>query len=199
MKWRDNEALRLGPDVVQRLIPHRRPLLLIDGVEAFRSQPQPTLWAHRYITANEEVFAGHFPGLSLWPGVYTQEGLGQTSLLLSVILYLVNAREHAGGTAAELFDMLRDLDPARSLRSGMRRSMWLDQLAAPDPRAGMAGQIDMKFLAPVFAGSLLRYRAVLSHTMDSFARFDVEADVDGTVVARGTITGVLGPLFVPPE
>lgn len=195
MKWREDEQLRLGPDVVQRLIPHRRPLLLVDGIDGFRRAPHPTLWARRHITANEDVFAGHFPGLSLWPGIYTQEGLGQTSLLLSVLLFLIDARERAGGTAAELFDLLRDLEPARSLRGAARSSTWLDQLPAPDPRAGMAGQIELKFLAPVFAGSTLRYRAMLSHTMDAFARFDVEADVDGTVVARGTITGVLGPLF----
>jgi 3-hydroxyacyl-[acyl-carrier-protein] dehydratase len=197
MKWRDDEALRLGPDVVQRLIPHRRPLLLVDRVDGFRAGPQPVLWAHRHITANEEVFAGHFPGLGLWPGVYTQEGLGQSALLLSVILHLVTAREQGGGTAAEVLEALRELDPARWLRSGARRATWLDELPPPDPRSGMAGQVELKYLAPVFAGSLLRYRVARSHTFATFARFDVEAEVDGTAVARGTITGVLGPVFGP--
>lgn len=193
MKWRESEALRLGPDVVQRLIPHRRPLLLVDAVEAFRRAPQPTLWARRQISANEDVFDGHFPGLHLWPGVYTIEGLGQTTLLLSVILFLVAQRESAGGTERELLDALRELDPAH----GAARRGATVALAPPDPRAGVAGQVDIKLVAPVYAGQTLRYRVALTHRIDAFARFDVEAESEGTVVARGTMTGMTGMLGAP--
>lgn len=189
---REAHALRLGPDVVQRLIPHRRPLLLVDAVEGFRRGPRPALWARRQITANEDVFAGHFPGLHVWPGVYTIEGLGQTSLLLSVLLGLVDAHEHAGGTAAALFDALRDLDPSQQRGARAAATAPPLSLPPPDPRAGMAGQVEMKLLAPVYAGQTLRYRAELTHTLDAFARFDVEAEVDGAPVARGTLTGVAG-------
>lgn len=192
MRWRDDEALRLGPDVVQRLIPHRRPLLMVDAVEALRRGPQPTLWARRQISANEEVFAGHFPGLHVWPGVYTIEGLGQTSLLLSVILFLVEQHERAGGSARALLDALRDLDPARRGVPGSGAQPL--ELPAPDPRAGIAGQVEIKLVAPVYAGQTLRYRAVMTHTLDAFARFEVEAEVDGAAVARGTLTGVTGRL-----
>jgi 3-hydroxyacyl-[acyl-carrier-protein] dehydratase len=196
MRWHDDEALRLGADVVQRLIPHRRPLLMVDAVEAFRRAPKPTLWARRQISANEEVFAGHFPGLHVWPGVYTIEGLGQTSLLLSVILHLVAKHERAGGTQRELLDALRELDPARRAGSSPSPSGSAPApplaLPPPDPRAGVAGQVEMKLVAPVYAGQTLRYRATLTHTLDAFARFDVEAEVDGTAVARGTLTGVSG-------
>jgi 3-hydroxyacyl-[acyl-carrier-protein] dehydratase len=201
MRWHDEEALRLGPDVVQRLIPHRRPLLMVDAVEAFRRAPQPTLWARRQISANEDVFAGHFPGLAVWPGIYTIEGLGQTSLLLSVILFLVAQHERAGGSSRALLDALRELDPARpgrpgtgAGRSGTGAGAAPLDLPPPDPRAGVAGQVEMKLVAPVYAGETLRYRASMTHTLDAFARFDVEAEVDGTAVARGTLTGMMGRL-----
>jgi 3-hydroxyacyl-[acyl-carrier-protein] dehydratase len=193
MRWHDDEALRLGPDVVQRLIPHRRPLLMVDAVEAFRRAPQPTLWARRQISANEEVFAGHFPGLHVWPGVYTIEGLGQTSLLLSVILFLVAQHERSGGSARALLDALRELDPARAGKPAAAAAAPLD-LPPPDPRAGVAGQVEVKLVAPVYAGQTLRYRVAMTHTLDAFARFDVEAEVDGTAVARGTLTGMMGRL-----
>jgi 3-hydroxyacyl-[acyl-carrier-protein] dehydratase len=199
-RWREEEALRLGPDVVQRLIPHRRPLLMVDGVDAFRRAPAPTLWARRHISANEEVFAGHFPGFSIWPGIYTIEGLGQTSLVLSVLLHLIGAAETQGKSAGEVLDALRQLEQRRALRprapgasgaSGGSPSVQLDDLAGPEPPAGLSGQIDMKLLAPVFAGQELRYRVSLTHTLDSFARFEVEAEVAGTPVARGHMTGLI--------
>jgi 3-hydroxyacyl-[acyl-carrier-protein] dehydratase len=186
MRFRDDDVFRLGSDVVQRLIPHRRPLLMVDAIEAFSRGAQPTLWARRQISSNEPVFDGHFPGLHLWPGVYTIEGMGQSTLLLTVLLFLVDRH------GPDILDKLKKLDRTYTVNPGP--PVVLDELSG-DPRAGMAGQIDVKLLAPVYAGSELRYRVALSHRMDAFARFDVEAEVAGTVVARGTMTGVIGPLL----
>lgn len=204
MRWHEAEELRLGPDVVQMLIPHRRPLLMVDAVDAFRREPQPTLWARRHVSANEEVFAGHFPGLHLWPGVYTIEGLGQTTLLLGVLVQLVADREAQGGTATEVLHALRQLERARKLGpigSGARppASGLIEQLSAAEPRVGLLGQIEMKLLGPVFAGQMIEYRAVMTHTLDAFARFEVEAEVDGAPVARGLMTGASRPLFQPEQ
>jgi hypothetical protein len=44
---------------------------------------------------------------------------------------------------------------------------------------------------------MIEYRAVMTHTLDSFARFEVEAEVGGVAVARGLMTGVSRPLFQP--
>jgi 3-hydroxyacyl-[acyl-carrier-protein] dehydratase len=186
MKIRETDVLRLGPDVVQRLIPHRRPLLMVDAVEAFVRGPQPMLVARRQISSNEPVFDGHFPGLHLWPGIYTIEGMGQTSLILTVLLFLIERH------GEPILDKLRALDRTFTINPGP--PVVLDELSG-DPRAGVAGQIDVKLLAPVYAGCELRYRVTLSHRMEAFARFDVEADIAGTVVARGTMTGVIGPLL----
>jgi 3-hydroxymyristoyl/3-hydroxydecanoyl-(acyl carrier protein) dehydratase len=45
----------------------------------------------------------------------------------------------------------------------------------------------------VFAGTQLDYVVTLTHIMEPLARFDVEAQVDSEPVARGTMTGVIGP------
>jgi 3-hydroxyacyl-[acyl-carrier-protein] dehydratase len=188
---RDAQPLRLGPDVISQIIPHRRPLVMVDAVVAYRHAPAPTLWARRQISANEDIFTGHFPGYHLWPGVYTIEGLGQSTLICAIIALLVREREQAGGTAAEVYDALRARQ--RAAAQPFARP------AAPTPhearaaRGGMAGQVEIKFLAPVFAGSQLDYVVTLTHLVEPLARFDVEAQVDGEPVARGTMTGVIGP------
>jgi 3-hydroxyacyl-[acyl-carrier-protein] dehydratase len=71
----------LGPEIVQRLLPHRPPLLLVDAVTQFAVDP-PSLTATKHIAATEAVFAGHFPGRAIWPGAYTIEGLAQACALV---------------------------------------------------------------------------------------------------------------------
>ena len=192
---KDREPLSLGPDVIQRLIPHRRPLLMVDRVLAYRHSPRPALWARRQISANEDVFEGHFPGISLWPGAYTIEGLGQSTLLCAIIAYAVERRTREGGNGAEFLDALRALE--RSYTHPLRGSP-PSILDTPQPKLGMAGHVDIKFIAPVFAGSELHYRVELTHVLDTLARFDVVAEVDGVDVARGTMTGAIDPAMVLP-
>jgi hypothetical protein len=55
---RDAQPLRLGPDVISQLIPHRRPLVMVDAIVAYRHGASPTLWARRQISANEDIFTG---------------------------------------------------------------------------------------------------------------------------------------------
>ncbi|HEY4244133.1 MAG TPA: hypothetical protein VGM88_30175 [Kofleriaceae bacterium] len=178
--------LSLGPDVVQRLIPHRPPLLMVDRVHAFVGGARPSLVASRFISANEPVFAGHFPGMSLWPGVYTIEGLGQSTLLCAVLAHLVMAH------GEPVLDSLRGLERAASRVTAPPKDELLASLGSPDARAGVAAHVDVKLLAPVFAGCELRYRVEQTHVVDALARFSVVAEVGGVPVARGTMTGAIG-------
>jgi beta-hydroxyacyl-ACP dehydratase FabZ len=60
---------------IMSILPHRYPLLLIDRI----TELVPMTFARGYknITANEPVFAGHFPGNPLLPGIYIVEALAQ--------------------------------------------------------------------------------------------------------------------------
>lgn len=78
------KPLVLDGDGVRALLPHRPPLLLVDGVEAISTEP-PALRAFKLISASEPVFAGHFPEQALWPGVYSIEGLAQACALLGAL------------------------------------------------------------------------------------------------------------------
>jgi 3-hydroxyacyl-[acyl-carrier-protein] dehydratase len=189
-------ALELGPDVVQRLLPHRRPLLLVDRILGFEPDSErPALWATRHISANEEVFAGHFPDLHLWPGIYTVEGLGQSCHLLQALLEL---RQICGERGLSFDGVLRAL---QSLELGYRlkptpaaeTARVLAELGDPPRRVGLSAGIEMRFLEPVFAGQCLKYHVVHTHAVERFIRFEVQASVDQRCVARGVLTGALGP------
>lgn len=191
--------LDLGPDVVQRLIPHRRPLLMVDRVEAFEDGEQPSLWAARLISSNEPVFDGHFPGLHLWPGVYTIEGLLQSTNLL----HIVWAARQQVPEPDTVFDALANLELGYRLHPGYQPAL-TERFAGlfgadPDPvsRGGLAGAIEVKLLAPVFAGQRLEYRVKLMRVVEQLQRYEVEATVAGRTVARGMVTSSRGLLALP--
>ncbi len=189
--------LKLGSELVQLLIPHRRPLLLVDGVTGYRRAEQPTLWARRMITANEEIFAGHFPDLHLWPGIYTQEGMGQACHLLQVISTMQDAWEEKGNPAAQVLSALRNMEMGFRMHPGYRPadSAFLKELGRDLARLGMSGSVDIRFLHPVFAGQCIEYVVTRTHVLDRLARFEVEAVCEGRQVAKGRITGAIGPLL----
>jgi 3-hydroxyacyl-[acyl-carrier-protein] dehydratase len=78
------QPLVLSAAEVQARLPHRPPLLLVDGTTAISTTP-PALRAFKNIAGDEAVFAGHFPGQPVWPGVYCIEGLAQTCALLGAL------------------------------------------------------------------------------------------------------------------
>jgi beta-hydroxyacyl-ACP dehydratase FabZ len=60
---------------IMTILPHRYPLLLIDRI--LELEPLKYARGYKNITANEPVFAGHFPGNPLLPGIYMIEALAQ--------------------------------------------------------------------------------------------------------------------------
>ncbi|XQW86938.1 3-hydroxyacyl-ACP dehydratase FabZ [Thalassotalea piscium] len=70
----------MSVEEIQKLIPHRYPMLLVDRVLDY----QPGKWLHgiKNITVNEPVFTGHFPELAIFPGVLILESLAQATGIL---------------------------------------------------------------------------------------------------------------------
>ena len=69
--------------MIQKLLPHRPPLLLVDRVLEVDEKKGKSIHAIKAISNLDPVFAGHFPGSPVLPGVYIIEGLAQASALLS--------------------------------------------------------------------------------------------------------------------
>lgn len=170
---------------------------MIDRVVAYARAPQPSLWTSRHVSSNESVFDGHFPGLHLWPGVYTIEGMGQSCNVLAVLGALERVATAGGGEPDDLLPLLRNLELGARLDPGFRpdarqRFAALDEGADPALRRGLAAAVDVKLVAPVFAGERIDFFVTRVKTFGALARFAVEASVDGRVVAKGAITGAHG-------
>ncbi len=65
---------------IKTLLPHRYPFLLVDRVLELELGSRIT--AYKNITANEEVFNGHFPDKPIFPGVMIIEAMAQAAGIL---------------------------------------------------------------------------------------------------------------------
>lgn len=67
--------------LIQRILPHRYPFLLVDRVEEIDGIDSAV--GIKNVTMNEPHFQGHFPGLPIMPGVTIIEAMAQTSAVMA--------------------------------------------------------------------------------------------------------------------
>ncbi|MFY0659977.1 MAG: 3-hydroxyacyl-ACP dehydratase FabZ [Shimia sp.] len=67
-------------ELIQRLIPHRYPFLLVDKVVDIDGYQSAT--GIKMVTMNEPHFQGHFPKKPIMPGVTIVEAMAQTSAIM---------------------------------------------------------------------------------------------------------------------
>ena len=80
---------------IQRLLPHRYPMLLIDRVVEIEGEQRAV--GIKNVTINEPFFGGHYPGTPIMPGVLIVEAMAQLSGVL-----LSRKLEHTGKLAVLL-------------------------------------------------------------------------------------------------
>lgn len=68
-------------DLIQRILPHRYPFLLVDKVVEIDGTERGV--GIKNVTMNEPQFTGHFPGMPVFPGVYMVEAMAQTSAVIA--------------------------------------------------------------------------------------------------------------------
>ncbi len=66
--------------LIQRIIPHRYPFLLVDRVVDIDDAKTAT--GIKNVTFNEPHFQGHFPGAPIMPGVTIIEAMAQTAAVM---------------------------------------------------------------------------------------------------------------------
>ena len=67
-------------DLIQRIIPHRYPFLLVDRVIDIDGTARGV--GIKNVTMNEPQFQGHFPGIPVFPGVLMVEAMAQTAAVI---------------------------------------------------------------------------------------------------------------------
>jgi 3-hydroxyacyl-[acyl-carrier-protein] dehydratase len=159
-------SLAWGPEQIERLLPHRDPLRLVDRIDRFVPGPRPRLRAGLSIDGTEPVFHAHVPGRPIWPGVYLLEGLAQAAGWL-----LGLERRFASHGAAGL--------PAFAERCS-------PDLDVPDI-AGLLARADIAFLRPVEPPAELVYELRRRGGAEQIERIDGRVEVDGQAVAEGSL------------
>jgi 3-hydroxyacyl-[acyl-carrier-protein] dehydratase len=174
----ENGHFIIGADVISYLTSIKHPLIMVDRVVHYISGPL-SLIAERYVSANEPAFVGHFPGMKIWPGIFTLEGLRQSSFLL----HTLNELQKAG-----LLQGLKELHNRQTLRPQINHKACqsvIDFLKAGKMYDSDLYSTSIKFLEPVFAGSLIKYHCMRDEN-DSH-HYTVEALVEDRLIAKGKI------------
>ncbi|HJA72811.1 MAG TPA: 3-hydroxyacyl-ACP dehydratase FabZ [Candidatus Limosilactobacillus faecipullorum] len=94
---------------IQKILPHRYPMILIDRVDEV--EPGQYAIARRNVTINETVFNGHFPNNPVLPGALIVESLAQTGAIA-----LLSQPEFKGKTA--YFGGIKSAEFRRVVRPG---------------------------------------------------------------------------------
>lgn len=82
LKWHD----------ITKILPHRYPFLLVDRIVEVDAGKR--VKGYKNVTANEEFFNGHFPGLPVMPGVLQVEALAQTAAVLATSMEGFDPEKH---------------------------------------------------------------------------------------------------------
>ena len=112
--------------LIQRIIPHRYPFLLIDRVRDVIVNTSCV--GIKNVTYNEPQFQGHFPGMPILPGVMIIEAMAQTAgVLVGLSMGLVDKGANVFFMGVEAAKFRRKVVPGdvlelhvKALRSGGR-------------------------------------------------------------------------------
>ncbi len=102
-------------DLIQRIIPHRYPFLLVDRVVDIEGTAKGT--GIKNVTMNEPQFTGHFPGMPVMPGVLMVEAMAQTAaVVVGVGMELADKKFGVYFMAIEGVKFRRKVGPGDTLR-----------------------------------------------------------------------------------
>jgi len=139
-----------GLDVIESLIPHRAPFLLVD--EILELEPGKRVVGRRLIRPDDWWFPGHFPGRPVMPGVLTIEAIAQAGAVA-----VLAAEENRGKVPffAGIDDcrFKRIVEPGDVLDLECEFVRIRGPIAKGQGRASVAGETAAEAMLTVFIGS----------------------------------------------
>ena len=134
----------LDARAIERIIPHRYPMLLIDRV--IELEPGKRAVAIKNVTRNEWFFEGHFPQQPIMPGVLIIEALAQTGAVAAL-----SAEQFQGKLG--LFAGIDGVRFRRQVAPGdqLRLEVTLERIRGPIGKAAASATVDGE---PAASGTL---------------------------------------------
>jgi 3-hydroxymyristoyl/3-hydroxydecanoyl-(acyl carrier protein) dehydratase len=139
----DTRQVSLGQDAVHRLLPHRDPFLFVEGITAIDLKV-PAIAGKRRIDPADPIFAGHFPGAPIYPGVLQIETMGQLGICLA----------HFAARGA--YDVAPDATPAAVRALKIHTALFLTEVLPGDELTILASLVESDGYGAICAGQLLK-------------------------------------------
>lgn len=132
--------VNLGADAIEKIIPHRYPMLLVDRMVEIEDGARGV--GIKNVTANEWFFEGHFPGNRVMPGVLIVEALAQVAAIT-----LLRDTDQAG--KIPMFGGIEKMRFRRPVTPGdqIRLEFTLERLRGPVGRGAVAATVDGQVVA----------------------------------------------------
>lgn len=71
-------------EAIMRLLPHRDPMLLVDRITHI-DRDAGAIVARYDLSRASDIFAGHFPAMPMYPGIFHVEAVGQAGMLYKLL------------------------------------------------------------------------------------------------------------------
>ena len=132
--------VNLGADEIERIIPHRYPMLLVDRMVEIEDGARGV--GIKSVTANEWFFEGHFPGNRVMPGVLIVEALAHVAAIT-----LLRDVDQAG--QIPLFGGIEKMRFRRPVTPGdqLRLEFTLERMRGPVGRGAVEASVDGQVVA----------------------------------------------------
>lgn len=173
--------------LIELLLPHRSPFLMVDLITSYRGGKNPALHAIYTLKENDRLYFNNESN-GHWPSMYIIEGLGQACNLLIVIAALEKGLMEAGlkiNSMGEILNSLVDEEPDEKTR--VLKGFLHQRLLETYSNVGFLGSADVEITGRARQGQMISYEVQQNLAFGTLFHSSVRAYTNDNLIARGKL------------